>query len=114
MDWATIELLGYTHYSKQGYRILIPLVRNHGYDFVAERNGEYVRVNVKVAGLKSKRWKSSWSISIASGSLVTKQPKEPIDIYLAWLPHQERFIELPGNFFDKGNSKSKLIPRELL
>ncbi|KKN85517.1 hypothetical protein LCGC14_0278400 [marine sediment metagenome] len=78
-NWQTVELTGYSYYSNKGYRILISLVTDHGYDFVAEKDGEFIRVNVKVAGLKAKTIKNSWSIS-KGGALTTKSE---VDVYLA-------------------------------
>lgn len=114
MDWQQIELLGYTYYAKQGYRILVPLVRNDGYDFVAEKDGAFIRVNVKTAGLKDKRQSDSWSISYASGSYAGHRLNNSVDVYLVWLPHQEKFLEMNGDFLNSGNSKSKRIPKEFL
>ncbi|WP_339200416.1 group I intron-associated PD-(D/E)XK endonuclease [Paenibacillus sp. FSL P2-0322] len=117
MNWETIELLGYSYYSSKGYSILIKLVSNSNYDFVAERDGTYIKVNVKRAGLKSKSIPTSWSISQASGSnplSKTRENKPKVDVYLVWLPHLEKFIELPGDFFEGANSKSKIIPKKYL
>jgi hypothetical protein len=114
MDWQTAEILGYAYYAERGYRVLVPVVRNEGYDFVAEKDGEFVRVNVKVAGLKDKADSGSWSISQASGSFTAHSVKSPCDVFLAYLPDQQRFIELPGSFLDSGNSKSRRLPKEML
>lgn len=112
MDWRQIEISGYAYYAERGYRILISLVRNDGYDFVAEKDGQFIRVNVKTAGLKSKKSSESWSISKASGSSLSKNPKKSkVDVYLVWMPKHECFLEMPGDFLDSGNSKSKLIPK---
>ena len=114
MDWQTVELLGYAHFSKKGYRILVSLVRNESYDFVAEKDGEFIRVNVKTAGLKDKRDVRSWSISQASaGSSTVRKNFGKVDVYLAYLPEQAMFVELPGDFLSSGNSKSRHIPRHL-
>lgn len=118
MDWQSVELLGYSYYSSQGYRILVSLVRTDGYDFVAEKDGTFIRVNVKKAGLKSRKYPNSWSVSMASGSSGSPtagggSPTQA-DILLVYLPNQERFIELPGDFFNGAKSKSKLIPKGLL
>jgi len=113
MNWQTIELLGYAYYSDRGYRILVPVVRNEGYDFVAEKDGGFLRVNVKVAGLKDKSNPNSWSISQASGGSSGHSTKSPCDVYLAYLPEHQRFIELPGSFLSAGNSKSRRIPKEM-
>jgi len=66
-----------------------------------------------VAGLKSKGDQNSWSISVASGSAAKNMNKVGCDIYLAWLPMQERFIEINGDFFLGSKSKSKTIPKQL-
>ena len=112
MKWEVVELLGYTHYAAKGFRICVPLVRNDGYDFVAEKDGLFFRVNVKLAGLKDKSDPNSWSISKASGA-ASKNVKTSCDVFLVYLPHFSRFIEIDGQFFDGGNSKSKRIPSNL-
>lgn len=107
MKWETIELLGYTYFAKRQYRVLIPLVKSHGYDFVIEKDGLFLRVNTKVAGLKSKRRPKEWSVSVCRDYIY------PVDIYLVWMPHISQFIELPGDFFSGVVSKSRHIPRNL-
>lgn len=116
MDWQTVETMGYAYYSARGYRVLIPVVRTNAYDFVAEKNGQFVRVNVKLAGLKDNKRPDSWSISSSGNKSEDnrKQMREWVDIYLAYLPHQQRFIELPGDFLSGGNSKARRIPQSLL
>ena len=114
MDWKTVELSGYTHYSEQGYRILIPLVSGEGFDFVAEKNAEYVRVNVKCAGLKTKKASNSWAISVSSGGGNKNIDEIKCDVFLVWLPAHKKFIEIGGDFFIGSKSKSKLIPKHLL
>ena len=109
MDWQTVEMNGYAYYSQKGYRILISLVYTKDYDFVAEKDGKYIRVNVKKAGLKNKRRPNSWSISRSSMDYFSI-----VDVYLAWLPHLEKYIELSGDFFKESNSKSKLIPKNMI
>lgn len=106
--------MGYAHYSEKGYRILTPLVSNEGYDFVAEKNGEFIRVNVKKAGLKDKSNPKSLSISSASGGYANSRNKLTADIYLTWIPQNKKFIELPGELLVGGNSKSKIIPKKYL
>ena len=114
MEWQQTELRGYEYYSKKGYRILVALVSGENYDFVAERNGDFIRVNVKTAGLKDKKQPNSWSISQASGSYPKQKNNYHVDIYLTWLPHLEKFIELSGDYLNSGNTKSKRIPKEFL
>lgn len=112
ISWQTVELMGYAYYSERGYKILVPLVHNDAYDFVAEKNGEFIRVNVKLAGLKNKRIANSWSVSLASGSAY-KTTSGKVDVFLAYLPEHGRFVELPGDFFEGTNSKSRNIPRHM-
>lgn len=116
MDWQTIELHGYAYYSSRGYRVLVPLVRHTGYDFAIEKGGEFLRINVKVAGLKDKKDIHSWAISRASGVAGNRvsRPPRSVDMFLVWLPQENRFIELPGDFLGKGHSKHRRIPRQLL
>ncbi len=114
LKWEVVELMGYAEYAKDGYRILTSLVSTHDYDFVAERHGNFIRVNVKLAGLKFKARKNSWSISISSGAGMKNSDSIVCDEYLVYLPHQSRFIKLNGDFFVNSKSKSKLIPQELL
>ena len=112
--WETIELLGYTYFSEKGWRILCPLVKNEGYDFVAEKEGDFIRVNVKLAGLKCKSEPNSWSVSVASGSGKKAVTDVRCDLYLVWVPTKHKFVELPGDFFLDNKSKSKRIPRKYL
>lgn len=116
MDWQTVETMGYAYYSGRGYRVLIPVVRTNAYDFVAEKNGQFIRVNVKLAGLKDKKSPDSWSISSTGNKseINRKQMRDWVDVYLAYMPHQNRFIELPGDFLSGGNSKARRIPRSFL
>ncbi len=119
--WRTVELLAYSYYASKGYTVLVSMVESPAYDLVAEKEGVFTRINVKVAGLKDKKQKNSWSISVASGPSITKtkakdvvKAKGEIDRYLVWLPDKKGFIELPGDFFKGSGSKSKRIPRELM
>ena len=113
MNWQEAELMGYAYYAAKGYRIFVPLVCSAGYDFVAEKDGTFLKVNVKLAGLKDRKSPNSWSISQASGYLPnsSRRDKVPCDVFLVYMPHLSRFIELPGTFLDTGNSKSKTVPK---
>jgi len=115
VNWDSVELLGYSYYSSKGYQILVPLVHSCPYDFVAVKDGVYLKVNVKLAGLKDSSHKNSWSISMASGAskLGTSKHGE-VDVFLVYMPSSSKFIELDGDFFNGSKSKSKLIPKHLI
>jgi hypothetical protein len=114
--WDAVEIKGYDYYASRGYRVLVSLVKNSGFDFVAEKDNKYIKVNVKVAGRKNKRSPNSWSISKASGGLNAGVDRinYDVDIYLVWLPHKEFFIELPSDFLHITNSKSRCIPKHFI
>ncbi|MDC1538163.1 group I intron-associated PD-(D/E)XK endonuclease [Pelagibacteraceae bacterium] len=136
LTWEAIEALSLTHYISLGYSVLIPIIKTRSYDLAIEKNGNVKLVNVKVAGLKDKRQKDSWSISrssstsnsiykrknikesyaaIASRSLKDLINKKlVIDIFLVWIPYKKKFIEINGDFFVGSGSKSKRIPKEIL
>jgi len=112
-SWEVVELMGYAYYAEKGFRILVPLVNNKGYDFVAEKDGKFIRVNVKLAGLKSKKLSSkSWSISTSGAT--TDRDIVCCDEYLVFLPHKKQFITVPGNFFVGSTTKAKLLPKCLV
>ena len=111
MDWKQVEVNGYGYFVNKGYRVLIPVVSSEGYDFVAEKDGEFLRVNVKLAGLKDKKDKNSWAISASSGSSDNPRTnRHSVDVLLVWMPPLNRFIELDGDFLNHGNSKSRRVP----
>lgn len=110
MNWQVKEVEGYTYFMKRGYRVSVPIVDTSGYDFIAERDGTCLRVNVKVAGLKDAKQKDSWSITKAGAS---KDKEAKCDIFLVYLPHKEIFIEIPGNYLDSGASSCKRISKLL-
>lgn len=111
MNWKQVEVMGYSYYIERGYRVLVPLVSSEGYDFVAEKNGKFVRVNVKCAGLKDKTQPNSWCIAQASGGSKKPRRSHSVDVYLTWMPSVNRFLEIDGEFLNSGNSKSRRIPR---
>jgi len=122
-SWKAIEALGYTYYLEKGYKVFIPIIELLCCDFIVEKKGKFIRVNVKKAGLKNKKSKNSWSVSISSPRFDDTMEKvkrkiefleRNIDIYLVYLPFSKSFIELKGDFFIGSNSKSKLIPKDLL
>lgn len=111
MKWQTIEMLGYTYYSEKGYRIFTEIVGNADFDFIAYKDGNFVRVNVKKAQKRTDK-KEQWKVTLSGGSKKTPNNVKGVvcDIYLVWVPEQERFIELDGDFFLNVKSKSKTIP----
>ncbi len=114
MNWQTVEMQGYAYYSERGYRILVPLVDNSGYDFVAEKDGVYLRVNVKVASIKDPARANSWGVSMASGAAHRLDKPVAVDVFLAYIPDTKKFLELPGTFFVGARSKSRCIPVKML
>lgn len=106
LRWQTVEALGLAFYVEKGCRVLTPLIENKDYDFaIQEDDGEIKTVNVKKA-----YWDSGWSIS-RTGALTGNGP---VDIYLAFLPVQQVFIELDGSFFDCVSAKSRKIPAAII
>lgn len=72
------------------------------YDFVAERNDQFVRVNVKQA-TACKDARRSYVIARPG---TNRRGVDP-DLYLVWLPRERQFITLPGNFM-KGRGSRKI------
>ena len=105
LRWQTVEALGLAFYIEKGCRVLTPLIDNKDYDFAIEEDGEIKTVNVKKA-----YWDKGWAIS-KTGALTGNGP---VDIYLAFLPVQQVFIELHGSFFDCVSSKSRKIPTDII
>ena len=105
MNWQIKEVEGYAYFMERGYRVSVPIVDISGYDFIAERDGKFLRVNVKVAGLKNPKDRNSWAISKSGAS-----SDATCDVFLVYLPHKETFIELPGSYFHGSSSKCKRIP----
>jgi hypothetical protein len=113
--WMTTKMLGYSYYAAKGFRVLVPLVKTRTYDFVVEKYGDFIRVNVKIAGLKDKNDPDSWSINLSGDDHKGRKWRyETIDVFLAWLPEEERFVEVPGTIFNGTASKAKRIPKEFL
>ncbi|MGG0739567.1 group I intron-associated PD-(D/E)XK endonuclease [Niallia taxi] len=109
-DWKLIEMKGIIYYCEKGFSILFKITDHYGYDFVIEKNGDFKRVNVKVAYLKTDK-KNVWAISApGSKDWLEKKYSEVLDIYLVWLPHKGKFIELDGTFLDGLRSKVRSIP----
>jgi len=79
LTWEAIEALSLTHYISLGYSVLIPIIKTTSYDLAIEKNGNVKLVNVKVAGLKDKRQKNSWSISLSSANSDTIYKRKNIN-----------------------------------
>ena len=108
-NWKAIEALGYVYYLQKGYRILVSLIEGKYYDFVAEKDGKFARVNVKKA-TKDKR-SNSYSISLSGSARIEK---DLVDVFLAWIPEKKNFIEVHGNFFYEVNAKTRVIPASII
>ena len=104
--WQEIELLGMHYYLAGGWRVLTPLIETHDYDFVVEKDAVFKRINVKLAGYKSP---NQLAISQASGSAGKKKHHSNVDEYLVYIPNQDRFITLPGDYLQATVSKSRGI-----
>jgi hypothetical protein len=105
LRWQTVEALGLAFYIEKGCRVLTPLIDNKDYDFAIDEDGEIKTVNVKKA-----YWDRGWAIS-KTGS---PNGNGPVDIYLAFLPVQQVFIELHGSFFEGVKSRARKIPVKII
>lgn len=103
--------MGYTYYTAKGYRILLPILDQSHYDFVAEKQGEFIRVNVKLAKIEQhfKNGNTKYSIYSAGSR---KRELVKADVLLSWLPDRGRFVEVPAEMMN-GRSVLK-IPQNLL
>jgi len=101
LRWQTVEALGLAFYIEKGCRVLTPLIDNKDYDFAIDEGGEIKTVNVKKA-----YWDRGWAISKTSAP----NGNGPVDIYLAFLPVEQVFIELHGSFFNDVRSRCRKIP----
>lgn len=88
MEWRAIESEGFGHFIRKGWRVLISPFDIACYDFVAEKDGMFVRVNVKMASHN----RGSYVITRSGRAAHRVDP----DLYLAWIPDKQAFIEVPG------------------
>lgn len=109
LDWRTVEALGHAYFIQRGWRVLISPYDTATYDFVAERDSVFVRVNVKSA----KRSSGSYRISKPGGqrNRGDLRPRPDPDHYLVWLVDHRRFVELPGDFLAEVSCKA--VPSSL-
>ena len=107
--WQTLEALGAAYYIEKGYSVLVPFGDRTYYDFVVEKDGKCLRVNVK----KAYRDRGSYRISL-SGSAIGIERKASVDVYLAVIPERNCFIELGGDFFDQSKSRARVVPKEIV
>lgn len=107
--WQAVEALGAAYFIEKGYSILVPFGDSHHYDFVAEKDGSFIRVNVKKAFFSM----HSWRISLSGGRLGTDKCSH-VDCFLAYLPEHKCFIELSGDFFHQARSRARTIPKEIV
>lgn len=107
--WQTLEALGAAYFIEKGYAVLVPFGDSAHYDFVVEKDGKCLRVNVK----KAYRHNASYVISL-SGKAIGIERKANVDVYLAIIPERNCFIELGGDFFDQVKSKSRVIPKKIV
>jgi hypothetical protein len=108
--WQTAEALGAAYYIEKGYSVSFPIGDSRHYDFIAEKEGEFLRVNVKKA-YRTK--KTGWAISSA-GFAKVEDDREAIERFLVWMPEHKVFIEFNGDFFRGSKSRSKNIPASIV
>ena len=89
-----------------GYEYTYP-AESQPYEFIVRRDKKVARVSVKIAQHARKNQKDNYKI-------VTYTAKNPPSVYLVWLPHQERFVELPGTFFSNCNGTVRTVPIEIV
>jgi hypothetical protein len=93
---------------EEGWRILMPYGENARYDLVAERNGRFVRIQVKYttpkAGVMKVNCRSSnnWSI--------LQYTADEIDVIAAYNPLTRDVFYVPSTEFRKGDMKLRLDP----
>ena len=104
-----MEALGAAYFIEKGYSVLVPFGDSTHYDFVVEKDGKCLRVNVK----KAYRDRRSYRISL-SGKAIGIEREANVDVYLAILPEHNCFMELGGDFFDQCRSRSRVIPKEIV
>lgn len=92
--------------SPSGYEITIP-ADEQPYQFIASKLGREHKICVKIAQRGRKSQPNNWKI-------VTYTAKEPPDVYLIWIYSQERFIELPGDFFNGYVGTVRTVPLEIV
>lgn len=102
INWRAAEALGHAHYLNRGGRVLVSPYDTSQYDFVVDQDGEFFRVNVKIA---------TWSGRTYLISRSRDKSRNP-DRYLVWLPKHSKFIELPGDFL--ADKKTRRIPLRLV
>ena len=103
LEWRAIEAEGHAHFIRKGWRVLISPYDIACYDFVAEKDGMFLRVNVKTATWHG----ATYSISRSGRAAHRIDP----DLYLVWLPKERAFVEAPGPML-KG--KSARLPRRFV
>ena len=105
---SVAELAVATRLMKEGWRVSFPYGENARYDLVAEREGRFVRIQVKYttpkAGVLTVNCCSSnnWS--------VLQYTPEEIDIVVVYNSHDERIYFVPVTQLPKGHMKLRLDP----
>lgn len=107
LAWQAVEALGAAYFIEQGYAVLVPFGDSPYYDFLVEKDGHCKRVNVKKANCSC----GSWRISLPRKRHADCAMKTPeVDCYLVYVPAENLFIELGGEFFVGNKSHSKVVP----
>ena len=102
------ELAVATRLFREGWRVLLPYGENTRYDLVAERDGRFVRIQVKYVTPKAGALpvnccsSNNWSVS--------QYTPEEIDIIAVYNSQNERTYFVPVAQLPKGNMKLRLDP----
>ena len=102
------ELAVATRLVKEGWRVLLPYGENTRYDLVAERQGRFVRIQVKYATPKAGVLPVN-CCSSNNWSVLPYTPEE-IDVIAAYNSQDERIYFVPVTQLPKGHMKLRLDP----
>jgi hypothetical protein len=95
MNGDTTELLMAARLKQSGYEVSIPVSGSCRYDLVAEKDGEFLRVQVKTARYSN----GGIKFKCHSGNGVKRDrmgyTKEDIDIFMVFEPTEEQIFWIP-------------------
>lgn len=109
--WRTVEALGAAYFIEQGYSVLVPFGDSPYYDFLVEKDGHCKRVNVKKAQYGCGSYRISLPRKRHADCAMTEAE---VDCYLVYVPPENLFIELGGDFFVGAKSHVKVVPKAII